>query len=79
MRVPWRTAVAKGRIHVLVNYETTWYASNHAAYKMVVKTEQSVISGGSSCMTDTADRRRLAASPSFSSGSPILCSMAVVR
>ncbi len=31
------TAVAKGHIHLLVNYETTWYSSNHAAYKMVVK------------------------------------------
>jgi len=28
-------AATKGRIHVLVNYETTWYASNHAAFRMV--------------------------------------------
>ena len=24
-----------GKIHVLVNYETTWYRSNHAAYELV--------------------------------------------
>jgi predicted dehydrogenase len=28
-------AALKGRIHVLVNYETTWYAANQAAFKMV--------------------------------------------
>jgi glucose-fructose oxidoreductase len=28
-------AAQKGKIHVLVNYETTWYASNEAAYEMV--------------------------------------------
>jgi predicted dehydrogenase len=26
-------AAARGGIHVLVNYETTWYPSNHAAYR----------------------------------------------
>ncbi len=30
-------AARKGNIHVLVNYETTWYAANHAAYKMTVE------------------------------------------
>lgn len=29
-------AAKKGGIHVLVNYETTWYPANHAAYEMVV-------------------------------------------
>jgi len=28
-----------GRIHVLVNYETSWYASNHAAYDIVHERE----------------------------------------
>ena len=28
-------SAAQGRIHVLVNYETTWYPSNHAAYDLV--------------------------------------------
>lgn len=28
-------AAARGRIHVLVNYETTWYASNRAVYEAV--------------------------------------------
>lgn len=30
-------AARKGNIHVLVNYETTWYASNKAAYDLVRK------------------------------------------
>jgi predicted dehydrogenase len=29
------TASKTGRIHVLVNYETTWYPGNHAAYALV--------------------------------------------
>ena len=28
-------AAQHGQIHVLVNYETTWYRSNHAAYELV--------------------------------------------
>lgn len=28
-------AANRGKIHVLVNYETTWYRSNHAAYDLV--------------------------------------------
>lgn len=28
-------AAERGHIHVLVNYETTWYRSNHAAYELV--------------------------------------------
>ena len=28
-------AAKRGNIHVLVNYETTWYRSNHAAYDLV--------------------------------------------
>jgi len=28
-------AARQGKIHVLVNYETTWYRSNHAAYDLV--------------------------------------------
>jgi predicted dehydrogenase len=28
-------AAHKGKIHVLVNYETSWYRSNHAAYDLV--------------------------------------------
>jgi predicted dehydrogenase len=28
-------AAQAGKIHVLVNYETSWYASNHAAYELV--------------------------------------------
>ena len=28
-------AAKRGKIHVLVNYETTWYRSNHAAYNLV--------------------------------------------
>lgn len=28
-------AAKKGNIHLLVNYETTWYPSNHAAYQIV--------------------------------------------
>lgn len=28
-------AAEKGKIHLLVNYETTWYAGNRAAYQMV--------------------------------------------
>src|ERR1700730_16048679 len=28
-------AARKGKIHVLVNYETSWYRSNHAAYDLV--------------------------------------------
>src|SRR5271166_1109585 len=27
-------AAQRGKIHVLVNYETTWYRSNHAAYEL---------------------------------------------
>jgi predicted dehydrogenase len=34
-------AAKKGGIHLLVNYETTWYSANHAAYKLV--TEQQAI------------------------------------
>jgi predicted dehydrogenase len=30
-------AAKKGNIHVLVNYETTWYPANHAAYKMIIE------------------------------------------
>jgi predicted dehydrogenase len=30
-------AATKGHIQVLVNYETTWYPSNHAAYRMITK------------------------------------------
>src|SRR3954454_23381157 len=29
------TAARSGKIHVLVNYETSWYRSNHAAYDLV--------------------------------------------
>ena len=29
------TAAKRGNIHVFVNYETTWYPGNHAAYAMV--------------------------------------------
>jgi predicted dehydrogenase len=29
------TAAKKGGIHLLVNYETTWYSANQAAYKLV--------------------------------------------
>ena len=28
-------AAQQGKIHVLVNYETSWYRSNHAAYELV--------------------------------------------
>jgi predicted dehydrogenase len=28
-------AATKGRIHVIVNYETTWYPGNHAAFELV--------------------------------------------
>jgi scyllo-inositol 2-dehydrogenase (NADP+) len=28
-------AAERGKIHVLVNYETTWYRSNHAAFELV--------------------------------------------
>jgi predicted dehydrogenase len=28
-------AAQQGKIHVLVNYETTWYRSNHAAFELV--------------------------------------------
>jgi predicted dehydrogenase len=30
-----KTAAQSGKIHVLVNYETSWYRSNHAAYDLV--------------------------------------------
>jgi glucose-fructose oxidoreductase len=30
-----QTAARDGKIHVLVNYETSWYRSNHAAYDLV--------------------------------------------
>lgn len=30
-------AARRGGIHVLVNYETTWYPANHAAYKLAVE------------------------------------------
>jgi len=30
-------AAKKGGTHLLVNYETTWYPANHAAYKLVVE------------------------------------------
>jgi predicted dehydrogenase len=30
-----QTAVQRAKIHVLVNYETSWYRSNHAAYELV--------------------------------------------
>ena len=30
-----RNAAHEGKIHVLVNYETSWYRSNHAAYDLV--------------------------------------------
>jgi predicted dehydrogenase len=29
-----QSAAEKGKIHVLVNYETTWYRSNHAVYNL---------------------------------------------
>lgn len=32
-----RAAAKKGNIHLLVNYETTWYPSNHEAYHIVNK------------------------------------------
>ncbi len=28
-------AAKKGNVHLLVNYETTWYAANHAAYQLI--------------------------------------------
>jgi len=31
------SAAQRGKIHVLVNYETTWYRSNHAAFDLVHK------------------------------------------
>ena len=30
-------AAKKGRIHVLVNYETTWYPANQAVYKLILE------------------------------------------
>ena len=30
-------AAKKGGIHLLVNYETTWYSANHAAYELVTE------------------------------------------
>ena len=30
-------AAAKGHVHVLVDYETSWYASNTAAYQLVMR------------------------------------------
>ncbi len=30
-------AAQRGKIHVLVNYETTWYRSNHAGYNLVAR------------------------------------------
>lgn len=32
-----KTLAEKHSIHLLTNYETTWYATNHKAYKMVVE------------------------------------------
>jgi predicted dehydrogenase len=36
-----QAAAKKGGIHVLVNYETTWYPSNHEAYS-IVKAERAI-------------------------------------
>ena len=30
-------AAARGRIQVMVNFETTWYPANHAAHSMVLE------------------------------------------
>lgn len=35
--VKMKTLAEKHHIHLLVNYETTWYATNHKAYEMVRK------------------------------------------
>jgi predicted dehydrogenase len=48
-----RQAARQHHIQVLVNYETTWYASNRAAYDEAICAE-------SWCTTATRDRRRSA-------------------
>jgi predicted dehydrogenase len=53
-----QAAAKKSGIQVLVNYETTWYPTS----------TPSATSARSSCMTDTADRRRSAARQNSSTG-----------
>ncbi len=54
-------AAEKGKIHVLVDFETSWYASNTEAYNLVLLSRQ--------CFeTATRDRKRLASNRSFLPG-----------
>ena len=71
-------AATRGKIHVLVNYETTWYRSNHAAYDLV---QDGALGGSarSSCTTAIVARRKSASSLSFWNGLPIPSSTVVAR
>ena len=63
-------AARAGGIPVLVNYETTWYRSNGAAYELVHQ-GRSGRSARSSSTTGTRDRRRSASARRSSPGSRI--------
>ena len=57
-------------VHVLVNYETTWYASNSAAYDELRNTAAWARSAAWWSTTATRDPKRSAFRPSSSAGSP---------
>ena len=59
-----RRVAREHKIHVLVNYETTWYASNRAAYDEVRERRIGEIAA-SLCTTGTRGRRRLVCRRSF--------------
>ena len=73
-----RKIAREHHIQVLVNYETTWYASNKAAYDEV-RARQSRRVAALLCMMAIRDRKRSAFRRSFSSGSLIPSRMAPAR
>ncbi len=58
-------AARAGGIPVLVNYETTWYRSNHAAYDLVHARGPRARSARSWSTMGTVDRKEIGVSPAF--------------
>ena len=71
-------ASARGRIHVLVNYETTWYPATSPPAAPFAKARSARYAGWWPT-TAIAGRRRSASSPSSWAGSPIPSSTAEGR
>ena len=58
----------RGKIHVIVNYETTWYPSHAAIWRLMKQRGRPARSARSWRWTATRGRRRSASSPSSSTG-----------